>query len=140
MKNILFVAFFICNIFTTTNAQTKVPSAVTEAFSKKFPTATNVKWEKESKTEFEANFTENKTEKSVNYSAKGDWLETETTITFEQLPAKVQKTFKNTNKNSKVKTVAKIETSTGETNYEIEVKKAIGTVEYFYNSDGKLID
>lgn len=140
MKNILFVAFFICNIFTTTNAQTKVPKVVNDAFTKKFPTATNVKWEKESKTEFEANFTENKTKKSVNYSEKGDWLETESAITFEQLPAKVQKSFIDATKNAKVKAVAKIETSTGETNYEIEVKKVIGTVEYFYNSEGKAID
>ena len=140
MKNIFFVAFFICNIFTTTNAQTKVPKVVTEAFSKKFPTATNVKWEKENTTEFEANFTENKTQKAVNYSDKGVWLETETTIAFEQLPAKVQKTFNTENKDSKVKAVAIIETSKGETYYEIEVKKLLKTVEFFYNAEGKLID
>ena len=33
----------------------------------------------------------------------------------------------------------KIENNKGETQYEIEVKKGLKTVEYFYNQDGKLV-
>lgn len=139
MKKYFFVALAIAYSSATLLAQTKTTKEVENAFTAKFPKATNVKWDKENAHEFEASFLENGMKHSANFSDKGTWLETESEITFDKLPMKIQTAFNASHKVAKIKAVAKIETSTKETNYEIEVKKSLKTVEYLYNSEGKLI-
>ena len=139
MKKIFFVALAIVCSLATTFAQTKTPKEVKLAFSAKFPKAINVKWEKENATEYEANFISNGVKYSANFSANGKWLETESPDTFENLPVTIQTAFNTTHKGSKIKAVAKIETLNSGTQYEIEVKKGIKTVEYLYDFEGKLI-
>jgi hypothetical protein len=112
------------------------PIAVKKAFEAKFPGATSVKWDKENAHEYEASFTWNGNSYSANFNDGGAWLETEGSISFNQLPVKVQNGFNTKHEGAKVKAVAKIETSTGDTKYEVEVKQKMKTVEYFYNSEG----
>jgi len=139
MKKYFFVALTILISTATTFAQSKTNKEVETAFKAKFTNATKVKWDKENEHEYEANFTENGVKHSANFSDKGEWLETESPTTFDKLPAKVKTAFNASHKGEKVKAVAKIDASTGETQYEIEVKKGLKTVEYFYNSEGKLL-
>lgn len=122
--------------FASCFAQSKTPAAVTTAFNQKFPNATHVKWDKENVHEYEALFQWNGIEYSANFSDSGEWLETESPLTFNQLPESVQKTFNASHKGATVKAVAKIETSKGETKYEVEIKQGIKTVELFYKTDG----
>jgi hypothetical protein len=139
MKKIIFVLLVIVYTNTTLFAQSKTPKAVQTSFNLKFPKATKVTWDKENNHEFEANFIENDLNYSANFSDLGEWLETESKITFDKLPDNIQTGFNNYHKKEKVKTVAIIETSKGDIQYEIEVKKGLKTIEYFYNSDGILI-
>jgi len=78
-----------CIICLPAICQVKVPDAVKTAFTNKFPGATEVKWEKENKTELEANFKMNNTDVSANFGLDGTWVETETTIPVSELPAAV---------------------------------------------------
>ena len=116
-----------------------VPTAVQKAFEQKFPGATNIKWDKENAHEYEASFDLNSEKYSANFSDQGTWLETESSITFNLLPDKVQSTFNTSNKDATVKAVAKIETSQGVTKYEIEYKQGVKTIETLYNEDGTVI-
>jgi hypothetical protein len=137
-QNLKRVAIFLLTLFlssfTKILMQSKAPKEIVTAFNLKFPKATNVKWYKETATEYEASFKYKNTKHSANFSSDGKWLETESPITFNDLPIAVQKAFSVSHKNEKTKAIAVIENSKGETLYEIEVKK----VEYFYNSDGTL--
>ncbi len=112
------------------------PAAVLKAFQLKFPTATSVKWDKENAHEYEASFIMNSEKYAANYTDKGEWLETESPLTFKLLPEPVQKAFAAAHKNEKAKLVSKIEQAKGVIKYEIEVKKGAKTVEYFYTEDG----
>ena len=76
-------------LFSLSFGQPKVPEVVKTAFSNKFPAASEIKWEKESKTELEANFKMNNTDVSANFKLDGTWVETETTIPASELPAAV---------------------------------------------------
>ena len=137
MKKIIFVAMVIVFAFATSFAQSKAPTAVTTAFNHKFSNATKVKWDKENAHEYEAEFEWKGEKYSANFSDKGEWLETESPITFNQLPEKVQTAFNVSHKRATVKAAAKIETSKGTTKYEVEIKQGVKTVELFYTADGK---
>ena len=139
MKKIIFVAVaFIC-AYATSFAQSKTPNAVTTTFNQKFPNASNVKWDKENAHEYEASFVWKGEKHSANFNDTGEWLETESPITFNQLPEKVQTAFNASHKVTTIKAVAKIETSKGQTQYEVEIKQGLKTVEFFYEANGSVI-
>lgn len=125
--------------YATSFAQGKTPTAVTTAFNQKFPNATKVKWDKENAHEYEASFEWKGETLSANFSDTGEWLETESPISFNQLPEKVKTAFNDAYKGATVKAVAKIETSKGTTKFEVEFKQGLKTIELFYTTDGKEI-
>jgi len=93
MRSLLSLACFIFS-FATIGCSQKItekdlPAQVKTAFNNKFPGATHIKWEKENKKEFEANFKMNNAEVSANFGLDGTWVETETTIPSSELPAAV---------------------------------------------------
>lgn len=135
MKKLIFTLAGIALLSVLAFAITP-PEAVKKAFAEKFPNATGVKWDKENAHEYEASFSWDGGTYSANFSDRGEWLETEHTIAFNALPGNVQARFNTTHKGAKVKAAAIIETAKGETKYEIEVKKKLKTVEFFYNSEG----
>ena len=139
MKKIIFVAMAIVCAYATSFAQSKAPNAVTATFNSKFPNATSVKWDKENAHEYEASFDWNGAKHSANFNDTGEWLETESPITFSQLPAKVQDAFNASHKGTTVKAVAKIETSKGQTSYEVEIKQGLKTAELFYDANGSVV-
>ena len=136
MKKIILVAVAVICAYATSFATSKTPIAAIVAFNKKFPNATNVKWGKENAHNYEAAFKLNGITYSANFSDSGEWLETESPITFNQLPEKVQQAFNLVHKGAKVKAAAQIETSKQGTIYEVEITKGIKTVEFFYNANG----
>lgn len=116
-------------------AQKDVPQAAVTSLKQKFPNAQKVDWDKEKDGNFEAEFTLNGIEMSVTYSAKGEWLETETGILVSDLPAPVVAAFKKEHGSAKITEVAKIE-STKPIVYEIEYKSGLKTKEVMYDAQG----
>lgn len=112
-------------------AQKTPPAAVVTAFQQKFPNAKHLDWGKEKNGDWEAEFEEGEVEMSANFSAAGQWLETETEIKVSELPAPVQSAL--TGKN--VKEAAKILRADGSTVYEAEVKHE----DFIYDANGKLL-
>ena len=91
MKNIFIVLTAAITIGLSANCQgLKVPDAVKNAFSAKYPGATNVKWGKENAKEFEAEFKINNNGVSANFGLDGTWVETESVIPESDLPAAVK--------------------------------------------------
>jgi hypothetical protein len=94
MKNIIVVLAIImlsnANLKSQNVADNKIPANVKKELVAKYPTATNVKWEMENKTTYEAVFKLNSESVSANFTKDGKWLETEKEIKFSQLPKAVQ--------------------------------------------------
>ena len=136
MKKMVLITLALLFIYVSSTALTHVPTPVSKTFDLKFPNAKNIKWDKENKNEYEAAFSLDGIKYTASFNEKGEWLETETNITFNILPEKVQQAFNTSYKDSKIKAVAKIENSKGEIKYEIEIKQKNKTVEKFFKSDG----
>lgn len=96
----------------------KPPQVVLNAFQQKFPSATDVDWDKEKNGEWEAEFETNGIEQSASFSAEGKWLETETEIRASELPSPVQAALAG----KKIKEASRIQKSDGSTIFEAEVR------------------
>ena len=90
MKNVFIVLTMAITIGLSANCQgLKVPDVVKNAFSAKYPNATNVKWGKENAKEYEAEFKLGNNSVSANFGLDGSWVETESVIPAADLPAAV---------------------------------------------------
>ncbi len=138
MKHIILVTVFVTVIATSCFGKVTPPSAVASAFKQKFPTAIKISWGKENAHEYEADFTENGVKYSANFSEAGKWMETETTIDFNSVPAKVKVAFNTQHKGAKPNEAAKIERANGVI-YEIEIKEGKKRKDCLYNEDGSSV-
>jgi len=117
-------------------AKCPAPENVQKNFNAKFPTAQDVEWSKENSAEYEVEFEIGGQEYSANFSVSGEWLETESPISFDKLPQLVQDAFKSSHPSAEVEAVNIIENSSGKINYEIEIEKWLWTSEVYYTSGG----
>lgn len=115
-----------------------VPKAVSDAFAKKFPGATNIKWGKESANEYEAEFMLNGKSVSANFLTDGSWVETETEIGNNELPAAVAATIKAKHPNAVLLKAYKTETAKGGVTYEAEIKTGNKKQEMIMLEDGSM--
>jgi len=116
----------------------KVPKVVKDAFSKKFPTAKKVHWDKESDKEWEAEFKMNKMEYSANFLADGTWKETEHEIDKNDIPQTVMNTLSNSFLGYDIEESEISETKDG-TVYEFEIEKGEREMEVAIDSNGKIV-
>ena len=133
MKNILLVAALFVSL-SVAHAQKGVPAIALSDFKTKFPTAEKVSWDKEDGS-FEAEFKMGKIKMSATYSAKGEWLETETGIAVAELPTNILGAFKKEHGAATIKSVYKIE-SAKPLAYELEYKDGVKTKEVIYDAQG----
>lgn len=116
----------------------QVPQKVKDAFTKKFPTATKVKWDKENATEWEAEFKMDNTEYSANFLEDGTWKETEHAIDDKEIPKNVKSALMSAFPGYKIK-----ESELSETKdvmlYEFEIKKGESEIEVALDKTGKVV-
>lgn len=139
MKKIALIPLTLL-IFITLSAcsQSRVPDAVKTTFISKFPTVQKAHWGREGQTEWEAEFTLNGKDMSANFDLNGNWKETETTLSMNELPGKVRAALTQHFSDFKVKEAAYSETPSANV-YEVIVKKGNNRKEISFNAEGKII-
>ena len=120
-------------------AEAEVPSIVKESFSKQFAGATDVKWSKESDSEFEAEFQLGKVKKSSNFDQFGKWLITETEMNILELPEAVQMTVKNEFASYSIEEAELAEPAGGAIFYELVLESGEVNFEVQISPDGKVM-
>jgi len=115
-----------------------VPKEVTEAFAMKFPNAKSIKWDKESKTEWEAEFKMDKMEYSANFESNGTWKETEYKIKTSEVPENIKNALMAAYPECKLERVEVSETSDGKV-YEIAIENEEQDLEIIINTSGTIV-
>lgn len=139
MKKItLFTVLSILLALTSCDKKEVAPKKVADAFTKKFPTATDVEWEKESETEWEAEFKMNKTEYSANFLSDGTWQETEYEIKVKEVPQNIMASFKKAFPDYEIEEVEISETPKGIV-YEFAIEKGEMEMEVTIDTNGKVV-
>ena len=130
---LLFTGFTACG-----QTGKDAPKEVQSAFAKKFPNAQKVKWDKESETEWEAEFKLNGKEYSANFNADGIWKETEYEIKESEIPALVKNTLDNEFAGYDIEESEISETVEGKV-YEFELEKGETVIEVAISTEGKVV-
>jgi hypothetical protein len=88
-KAILAIAIMLCS-YLITDAQTlrmdQVPKDAQHTFRTRYPAAQQESWERVAKDTYQVGFFNGKKRQTARYDAAGTWIETETEISFSQVP------------------------------------------------------
>jgi uncharacterized membrane protein YkoI len=140
-KAILVIGLVFAAVTTigfTSEDQDKVPQAVKDAFAQKFPTAEKVDWDKESATEWEAEFKMNTLEYSANFLEDGTWKETEHEIDEAEIPQVVITALRSNFPGYEIEETEMAETPQG-TVYEFEIENGKTEMEVAIDPNGKVL-
>lgn len=118
--------------------QKEVPAAVKSSFQKHYPSAKEVKWEKEN-TNYEAEFEINKTESSALFDSQGHLKELEQEIKTSELPKNTLEYCRKNFPAYKVTEAAKITDATGKITYEAELEKGKEHFDIIFDDQGNFL-
>lgn len=124
--------------FTSSAFSQNAPKEVTDAFSAKYSSAKDIKWELEDGRIWEVEFKLNSTEYSAEYTTSGEWLQTENEIKIEALPENIKKTIKSDFSGFEIEEAEQVETPHYK-GYEVELEKGDHKVEVVYDETGKIM-
>lgn len=130
-----FIVFLLVSL-TAFAQQINVPTKTKDSFSKLYPKAADVKWDKE-KNNYEASFKQDGKDMSVIFDKDGKVLETETAIEVSKLPKEVEKYVVEKYNGYKITEAEKIVKANGEKLFEVEVTKGKNTKDLLFDSNGK---
>jgi hypothetical protein len=116
----------------------EVPVPVKKAFAKKFPSATNVKYEMEKK-DYEVTFKDKGVGMSANFDATGKWLETETVIKESDLPKEVTASVAKNFADFRISEATKVNTPNKGLFYEMDLKTDKEGYEVQFSPKGKVL-
>ncbi len=149
-KKTLAIMFSIAIIFTfafSSFAQEKkvdkkdLPKAVVESFHKSYPKAEIKNASKETehgKTYYEIESVDGSVNRDVKYAENGELAELETTISFDEVPNTVKKSFKKNYPKAEVLKSEKV-VEGKKTNYEFLIEENESKSEIVFNSNGKVV-
>lgn len=138
-KSIAFIVVMLPATFTFAQKlkEADVPSAVKEAFVKKYPGA-KAEWEKEG-SDYEAEFKLDKVETSAVFAANGTFKEVEQEIKISELPKSVSEYCTKNFVGYKLDEATKITDSTGKVWYEVEMEKGKEEIDAVFDDQGNFI-
>ncbi len=137
---VLLSAFLLISFmgFTQTITPDKVPQAVKEAFAKKFPAATDLKYSMEKK-DYEISFKDKGVGMSANFNSAGEWLETETVMIESDLPKEVLTSVATNYVGFMISNISKLEGPDKVLNYEMDLKKDKVGFEVKFSPKGEIL-
>ena len=125
--------------FTQIIPPDKIPNDIQQAFAKKFPKATDTKYEM-GKTDYEVSFKENGVAMSANFNTSGKWLETITVIVKSDLPKKILTSVARNFAEFTMSVVSKVQNSNNVVYYEMYLKTNTKAYDVRFSPKGVVLE
>ena len=142
MKKILVLlsAFLLISVvgFSQQITADKVPAAVNDAFTKKYPAATDVKYEM-AKTDFVVAFKDKEVGMYANFNSRGEWLQTETIVLESDVPKEVLTSVATNFVDYIITAVTKMDGPNDVVNYILDLKKGNEIIEIKFSPKGDVL-
>ncbi|WP_299130642.1 PepSY-like domain-containing protein [uncultured Winogradskyella sp.] len=134
---ILFLALLTnCNLAS----EKQTPEAVKKTFQSKYPGENDPDWHIDSHGNFEAHFKMNKTKYRADFSPKGNWIETETSIDYKDLPEAIKKVIEGNFDKDDITEVEKVISASKGTFYDVEFKRKGKNKDIEFRASGEIMN
>jgi hypothetical protein len=138
MKNTVILTLVFAFISVSAFSQKNPSEIVKKEFTKKYATAQSVKWDNEEKNEWEAEFTMEGKKMSASFDNSGKWIESETAIAENELPAAVVSTLDKDFQSYKRGHMEIFENAEIKV-FELRLKKGETSIEVMIDNNGKVL-
>lgn len=140
MKRTFFFFFFFSVTFFAGAQLGKIPAAVTDAFTARYPHATHVEWH-DKLHNYVAHFKLNKCIITASFSSKGEWQGSERELDFGDLPGEVKSGFsKSRYADLEKKAAFEVQELGKPLKYRIHIQKSgIQKKNLYFDVDGRLL-
>jgi hypothetical protein len=115
------------------------PEAVAKAFAEKYPNAEKATWTIDRNGRFEADFKLDGTKYRADFDGNGQWVETETSVKWKDLPEATQKAFENEDKKKDIVEIELVDSHEKGVFYDIEYKIGIGKQDIMITPEGSVL-
>ena len=134
---LLAMLFFMTGTISCQNSkQKKVPKAVEKSFAKQYPGENDPDWEIDAHGFWEAHFKKKGIHYRADYKPNGDWVETENSITYKELPKSIQIAINRDYSTYKIAEVEHVTNAEKGEFYDVEFKQKGKNKDVEYRADG----
>lgn len=139
IQTFAFLTFFAV-LFNCTQAKGQVPENVKQAFTEKYPNETNPDWETDAHGNFEAHFKKDGEKYRADFSANGQWIETESSIKKDELPKAIRSVIKDKYDSEEITEVEYVQSATKGEFYDVEFKQKGKNKDVEFRANGQIIN
>ena len=131
---LILVALSSCGV-----AEGQIPEVVKKSFADKYPDEKSPKWMVDDNGNYEAQFKKKGEPYRADFDKNGNWIETENTIKYSNLPEPVKDAIKKDYDKDDIVEIERVEHPTKGLFFDIEFKKKGEKHDVEYNSSGTII-
>ena len=138
MKHIILIWSLSLLPFFSSKAQT--PDKVKATFQKMYPDEKDPDWDKDSNGNYESHFKINGVKYRADFSPDGSWIETETSVEYDDLPEPVKKVIEKKYSDQDITEIEKVEHHSKGLFYDVEFKKDGKNKDVMIRENGEIIN
>ena len=120
------------------NAQ--APEAVKKTFQTKYPGENDPDWHLDAHDNYESNFKIDGIKYRADFRPTGEWIETETSIDFDELPKVIRDIIEKDYNDSEITEVEKVEHHSKGLFYDVEFKRKGKNKDVEFNASGEILN
>lgn len=127
-------------ISCSNGVKAQAPDAVKKTFQSKYPGENDPDWHTDSNGNYESNFKIDGIKYRADFAPDGSWIETESSIDFDELPQAIQKIIKNDYDKGDITEIEKVESASKGLFYDVEFKRKGKNKDVEFRATGEIIN
>jgi len=118
----------------------EIPQAVKDSFQKKYPKEKSPDWSVDSHGYYEAQFKKDGEKYRADFKSDGQWIETENSIKFDDLPKAVRKVVEKDYDKGDITEIERVEHHSKGLFFDVEFKRPGKNKDVELNAEGKVLN